>query len=100
MLMANATYTFPAIRTTLTEVFTNKTPTDAYRGALQVVTRAELIQSAAGAALVAPGEAAPRTAPNVRSRVSNRMVPPFLIYSFTRDSALGDRDFSRGSIGQ
>jgi carbon-monoxide dehydrogenase large subunit len=33
MLMANATYAFPAIRTTLTEVFTNKTPTDAYRGA-------------------------------------------------------------------
>jgi carbon-monoxide dehydrogenase large subunit len=33
MLMANATYNFPAIRTTLTEVFTNKTPTDAYRGA-------------------------------------------------------------------
>jgi carbon-monoxide dehydrogenase large subunit len=33
MLMANATYDFPAIRTTLTEVFTNKTPTDAYRGA-------------------------------------------------------------------
>ena len=33
MLMANATYDIPAIRTTLTEVFTNKTPTDAYRGA-------------------------------------------------------------------
>jgi carbon-monoxide dehydrogenase large subunit len=33
MLMANATYDFPAIRATLTEVFTNKTPTDAYRGA-------------------------------------------------------------------
>jgi carbon-monoxide dehydrogenase large subunit len=33
MMMANATYDFPAIRTTLTEVFTNKTPTDAYRGA-------------------------------------------------------------------
>jgi carbon-monoxide dehydrogenase large subunit len=33
MLMANATYDFPAIRTTLTQVFTNKTPTDAYRGA-------------------------------------------------------------------
>src|SRR3954470_20304352 len=33
MLMANATYRIPAIRTTLTEVFTNKTPTDAYRGA-------------------------------------------------------------------
>ena len=33
MLMANATYDFPAVRTTLTEVFTNKTPTDAYRGA-------------------------------------------------------------------
>jgi carbon-monoxide dehydrogenase large subunit len=33
MLMANATYNFPAIRATLTEVFTNKTPTDAYRGA-------------------------------------------------------------------
>ena len=32
-LMANATYDIPAIRTTLTEVFTNKTPTDAYRGA-------------------------------------------------------------------
>jgi carbon-monoxide dehydrogenase large subunit len=33
MLMANATYKIPAIRVTLTEVFTNKTPTDAYRGA-------------------------------------------------------------------
>src|SRR5262245_31947412 len=33
MLMANGTYNVPAIRTTLTEVFTNKTPTDAYRGA-------------------------------------------------------------------
>jgi len=33
MLMANGTYRIPAIRTTLTEVFTNKTPTDAYRGA-------------------------------------------------------------------
>jgi carbon-monoxide dehydrogenase large subunit len=33
MLMANATYAIPAIRTTLTEIFTNKTPTDAYRGA-------------------------------------------------------------------
>jgi carbon-monoxide dehydrogenase large subunit len=33
MLMANATYDIPAIRTTLTEVFTTKTPTDAYRGA-------------------------------------------------------------------
>ena len=33
MLMANATYDIPAIRTILTEVFTNKTPTDAYRGA-------------------------------------------------------------------
>ena len=32
-LMANATYDIPAIRTTITEVFTNKTPTDAYRGA-------------------------------------------------------------------
>jgi carbon-monoxide dehydrogenase large subunit len=32
-LMANATYDIPAIRTRLTEVFTNKTPTDAYRGA-------------------------------------------------------------------
>ena len=33
MLMANGTYNISAIRTTLTEVFTNKTPTDAYRGA-------------------------------------------------------------------
>jgi carbon-monoxide dehydrogenase large subunit len=33
MLMANGNYDIPAIRTTLTEVFTNKTPTDAYRGA-------------------------------------------------------------------
>ena len=33
MLMANATYDIPAIRATLTEVFTNKTPTDSYRGA-------------------------------------------------------------------
>ena len=33
MMMASATYDIPAIRTTLTEVFTNKTPTDAYRGA-------------------------------------------------------------------
>ena len=33
MMMANASYDIPAIRTTLTEVFTNKTPTDAYRGA-------------------------------------------------------------------
>src|SRR5688572_30012453 len=33
MMMANGTYDIPAIRTTLTEVFTNKTPTDAYRGA-------------------------------------------------------------------
>jgi carbon-monoxide dehydrogenase large subunit len=32
-LMANATYRIPAVRTTVTEVFTNKTPTDAYRGA-------------------------------------------------------------------
>ena len=32
-MMANATYNIPALRTTLTEVFTNKTPTDAYRGA-------------------------------------------------------------------
>ena len=31
--MANATYAFPAIRATVSEVFTNKTPTDAYRGA-------------------------------------------------------------------
>jgi aerobic carbon-monoxide dehydrogenase large subunit len=33
MLMANATYDIPAIRASVTEVFTNKTPTDAYRGA-------------------------------------------------------------------
>ena len=33
MLMASATYMIPAVRVTLTEVFTNKTPTDAYRGA-------------------------------------------------------------------
>ena len=33
MRMANGTYAFPAVRATLTEVFTNKTPTDAYRGA-------------------------------------------------------------------
>src|SRR5829696_3336495 len=33
MLMANGTYDIPAIRTTLVEVFTNKSPTDAYRGA-------------------------------------------------------------------
>ena len=33
MSMANGTYDIPAIRATLTEVFTNKTPTDAYRGA-------------------------------------------------------------------
>jgi len=33
MMMANASYRIPAVRTTLTEVFTNKTPTDAYRGA-------------------------------------------------------------------
>ena len=33
MLMANANYQIPAIRVNLTEVFTNKTPTDAYRGA-------------------------------------------------------------------
>jgi aerobic carbon-monoxide dehydrogenase large subunit len=33
MLMANATYNIPAIRVTVTEVLTNKTPTDAYRGA-------------------------------------------------------------------
>ena len=31
--MASATYAFPVIRATLTEVFTNKPPTDAYRGA-------------------------------------------------------------------
>src|SRR5207248_534231 len=30
-MMANATYNIPAIRATVTEVFTNKTPTDAYR---------------------------------------------------------------------
>ena len=33
MLMANGTYAFPAVRATLDEVFTNKPPTDAYRGA-------------------------------------------------------------------
>ena len=33
MRMANGTYAFPVVRATLTEVFTNKTPTDAYRGA-------------------------------------------------------------------
>jgi len=33
MLMATATYRIPAVRVNLTEVFTNKTPTDAYRGA-------------------------------------------------------------------
>ncbi len=33
MLMASGTYDIPAIRCELTEVFTNKTPTDAYRGA-------------------------------------------------------------------
>ena len=33
MQMASATYDIPAIRATLTEVFTNKTPTAAYRGA-------------------------------------------------------------------
>ncbi|MFN0093627.1 MAG: xanthine dehydrogenase family protein molybdopterin-binding subunit [Dehalococcoidia bacterium] len=33
MLMANGTYDVPAIRVELTEVFTNKMPTDAYRGA-------------------------------------------------------------------
>src|SRR3954447_3633335 len=33
MMMANATYNISAIRCTLTEVFTNKTPTDAYCGA-------------------------------------------------------------------
>ena len=32
-LMVSGTYAFPAIRATVTEVFTNKTPTDAYRGA-------------------------------------------------------------------
>jgi len=31
--MVSGTYAFPAIRATVTEVFTNKTPTDAYRGA-------------------------------------------------------------------
>ena len=31
--MASATYRIPAVRATVTEVFTNKTPTDAYRGA-------------------------------------------------------------------
>jgi carbon-monoxide dehydrogenase large subunit len=33
MTMASGPYDIPAIRCTLTEVFTNKTPTDAYRGA-------------------------------------------------------------------
>ncbi|MBI2188526.1 MAG: molybdopterin-dependent oxidoreductase, partial [Acidobacteria bacterium] len=33
MMMASGTYDIPAIRATLIEVFTNKTPTDAYRGA-------------------------------------------------------------------
>ena len=33
MLMANGTYDIPVVRGTLTEAFTNKTPTDAYRGA-------------------------------------------------------------------
>ena len=33
MTMAGGNYAFPAVRVTLTEVFTNKTPTDAYRGA-------------------------------------------------------------------
>jgi carbon-monoxide dehydrogenase large subunit len=33
MLMVSGTYRIPAIRATITEVFTNKTPTDAYRGA-------------------------------------------------------------------
>ena len=33
MTMASASYAFPVVRVTLTEVFTNKTPTDAYRGA-------------------------------------------------------------------
>ena len=33
MTMASATYKIPAIRAILTEVFTNKTPTDSYRGA-------------------------------------------------------------------
>src|SRR3954463_14928399 len=35
MMMANATYNIPAIRTTLTEVYTNKTPTDEYSGAVR-----------------------------------------------------------------
>ncbi len=33
MLMLNGTYDIPVVRAELTEVFTNKTPTDAYRGA-------------------------------------------------------------------
>ena len=33
MLMANGTYDVPVVRCELTEVFTNKMPTDAYRGA-------------------------------------------------------------------
>ena len=33
MTMASGNYAIPVIRATLTEVFTNKTPTDAYRGA-------------------------------------------------------------------
>jgi carbon-monoxide dehydrogenase large subunit len=33
MLMASAIYNIPAIRVTVTEAFTNKTPTDSYRGA-------------------------------------------------------------------
>ena len=33
MMMASGNYAIPAVRATLTEVFTNKTPTDAYRGA-------------------------------------------------------------------
>lgn len=33
MLMLNGTYDIPAVRAELTEVFTNKMPTDAYRGA-------------------------------------------------------------------
>ncbi len=33
MTMASGNYAIPAIRATLSEVFTNKTPTDAYRGA-------------------------------------------------------------------
>ncbi|MFN8058616.1 MAG: xanthine dehydrogenase family protein molybdopterin-binding subunit [Vicinamibacterales bacterium] len=33
MLMASATYDIPVVRATLVEVFTNKVPTDAYRGA-------------------------------------------------------------------